>query len=587
MQKKMYERFGEKVKAILKYLKEYKWLLIIGPFFKLVEAVLELFLPYFMSLAVDHGVLKEDKSYVIKMGITMLITATIGIVSALICQYTASIVSQGFGTKLRNAMFDKIMSFSNTEIDDFGTTSLVNRLTSDVNQLQTAVAMLIRLVIRAPFLCIGGVVMAVSLDIKLSVVLMVVLPMFIIVLAVTMIKTVPLYKKVQQKLDQIALVVRENLAGVRVIRAFSKVSYEEEKFENSNEEYAKTAIRVGKISSILNPLTNLIMNLAICAILWIGGIRVNSGSMSVGSVIAFINYVTQILAALIIVSNLVVLYTKAFASLGRVAKVLNTEVSIKEGEGTKEKESDYAVEFENVTFYYEGTKEPALTNINLKVKKGETVGIIGGTGSGKSTLIQLIPRFYDTTTGKVKVNGLDVKEYKGKDLIHSIGMVPQKCVLFTGSILENLRWGDLEAKEEQVKKAAEIAQASEFIEKMPEQYHTILTQGGTNVSGGQRQRLTIARALVKEPDILILDDSFNALDFVTDANLRKALHENLKGLTTFIISQRASTIRNSDQIVVLHDGEMVGIGKHHDLMKDCEVYREICLSQEREEGGDD
>ena len=361
------------MRTVFKYLKEYKWLLIIGPFFKLVEAVLELFLPYFMSLAVDNGVLMRDKSYVIKMGGVMFCTATVGIVSALICQYTASIVSQGFGTKLRNAMFDKIMSFSNAEIDDFGTTSLINRLTADVNQLQTAVAMLIRLVIRAPFLCVGGVVMAVNLDVKLSVVLMVVLPMFIIVLAVTMIKTVPLYKKVQQKLDQIALVVRENLAGVRVIRAFSKVSYEEEKFENSNEEYAKTAIRVGKISSILNPLTSLIMNFAICAILWIGGIRVNSGSMSVGSVIAFINYVTQILAALIIVSNLVVLYTKAFASLGRVTKVLNMEVSIKEGEGIKEIDSNYAVEFEDVTFYYEGTKEPALTNINLKVKKGETI----------------------------------------------------------------------------------------------------------------------------------------------------------------------------------------------------------------------
>ena len=574
------------MKSVLKYLKEYKWLLIIGPFFKLVEAILELFLPYFMSLAVDYGVLRDDKAYVIKMGLIMLLTATIGIVSALICQYTASIVSQGFGTKLRDAMFDKIMSFSNAEIDDFGTTSLVNRLTADVNQLQNAVAMLIRLVIRAPFLCIGGVVMAISLDIKLSVVLMVVLPMFIIVLALTMIKTVPLYKKVQQKLDQIALVVRENLAGVRVIRAFSKVSYEEDKFKTSNEEYAKTAIRVGRISSVLNPLTTLIMNFAICAILWVGGVRVNSGSMSVGSVIAFINYVTQILAALIIVSNLVVLYTKAFASLGRVSKVLNTEVSIKEGEGAKEVERENAVEFQDVTFYYEGSKEPALSHINFTAKKGETIGIIGGTGSGKSTLVQLIPRFYDATEGTVKVNGLNVKEYKRKELIYSIGMVPQKCVLFTGSILENLRWGDLEATKEQVEKAAKIAQAGEFIEKMPEKYETMLTQGGTNVSGGQRQRLTIARALVKEPDILILDDSFNALDFVTDANLRKALKEHLKGLTTFIISQRASTIKNSDKILVLHDGEMVGLGKHEELMEQCEVYREICLSQEQEEGGD-
>lgn len=574
------------MKSVLKYLKEYKWLLIIGPFFKLVEAILELFLPYFMSLAVDYGVLRDDKAYVIKMGLIMLLTATIGIVSALICQYTASIVSQGFGTKLRDAMFDKIMSFSNAEIDDFGTTSLVNRLTADVNQLQNAVAMLIRLVIRAPFLCIGGVVMAISLDIKLSVVLMVVLPMFIIVLALTMIKTVPLYKKVQQKLDQIALVVRENLAGVRVIRAFSKVSYEEDKFKTSNEEYAKTAIRVGRISSVLNPLTTLIMNFAICAILWVGGVRVNSGSMSVGSVIAFINYVTQILAALIIVSNLVVLYTKAFASLGRVSKVLNTEVSIKEGEGAKEVERENAVEFQDVTFYYEGSKEPALSHINFTAKKGETIGIIGATGSGKSTLVQLIPRFYDATEGTVKVNGLNVKEYKRKELIYSIGMVPQKCVLFTGSILENLRWGDLEATKEQVEKAAKIAQAGEFIEKMPEKYETMLTQGGTNVSGGQRQRLTIARALVKEPDILILDDSFNALDFVTDANLRKALKEHLKGLTTFIISQRASTIKNSDKILVLHDGEMVGLGKNEELMEQCEVYREICLSQEQEEGGD-
>lgn len=576
------------MKVVTKYLREYKLLLVVGPAFKLFEAILELFLPYLMSLAIDNGVLANDKSYVMKIGLIMVCTATVGVVSALICQYTASIVSQGFGTKLRNAMYSKITSFSSNELDDFGTASLVNRITNDVNQLQVAVAMLIRLVIRAPFLCIGGFIMALFLDVKLSMVLVVVLPMFIIVLAITMLRTVPLYKSVQKKLDKMAIVVRENLSGVRVIRAFSRVKFEQDKYEQSNDEYMKAAIKVGRLSALLNPLTTLIMNLSICAILWFGGMRVSNSKLDVGTIIAFNTYMIQILAALIIVSNLVVLYTKAFASLGRIKEVLNTEVSIVEG--SKEVEDGLNaknfVEFKNVCLKYSESGEPALENISFSVKKGETVGIIGPTGSGKSTLVNLIQRTYDVTSGNVLIDGIDVKEYTTNAITSLVGIVPQKTVLFTGTIEENLKWGNQNATDEEIMLASSIAQASEFIEKMPQKYDTNISQGGVNVSGGQRQRLTIARALVKKAPILILDDSFSALDFVTDSNLRKGLRKYCSEVTTFIISQRVSTIKSSDKIIVLNDGEMVGIGSHDQLMESCEIYKEIYLTQTDSQEGE-
>ena len=573
------------MKILWKYLKSYKIQLIIGPLFKLTEAILELFLPFFMAKIIDEGVLKGDLDYVLRTGMLMFFTATIGVLCALVCQYSASIVSQGFGTKLRNGLFSHISQFSNEELDLFGTASLTNRITNDTNQLQAAVAMLIRLVIRAPFLCIGGLVMAVSLDASLSKIVFFVFIIFVILLLFTMRKNIPLYKKVQEKLDNIALLARQNLSGVRVIRAFSTMKLEQDKLNESNAEYTKVATRVGILSGLLNPVTTLIMNLSLVAILWYGGVRVNNGAMKVGVVIAFLNYLTQILAALIIVSQLVVLYTKAFASAQRVIEVLSTKPSIVSGEKQVEWDNQYpyAIEFKDVSFVYEGGKEPAIEYASFQIKKGETVGIIGGTGSGKSTLVQLIPRFYEVTEGEVKVNGENVKEYDKESLIQSVSFVPQHSVLFSGTILENLKMGKLDATEEEVKKASQIAQAREFIEKMPKGYDSKIEQGGINFSGGQKQRLAIARALVKNGNILILDDSFHALDYLTDKKLRAALKKERKNMTTLIISQRASTIQEADQIIVLNEGAIVGVGPHDKLIDSCEVYREICESQMKKE----
>ncbi len=600
------------MKQLTKFLKPYTKLLIIGPMFKLFEAILELFLPFFMSKVIDIGVANKDKGYILAMGGIMLITAVVGVCFALVCQYSASLVSQGVGTDIRNAMFEHIGTLSNAELDKFGTASLINRITNDINQVQLAVAMLIRLVIRAPFLCIGGLIMAFILDMRLSVIMIIVLPVFVLILFLTMMKTVPLYRTVQKKLDQIALVLRENLSGVRVIRAFARTDYEREKFGMRNREYSDNAIRVGKVSALLNPLTSLVMNFAIGAIIWFGGIQVNLGSMATGEVIAFIGYVTQILAALIVISNLVVIFTKAYACAGRIIEVFETKASITDLERSKgiiknpeessgeqnkylkDRNEDIIVEFKDVSMSYQtGIRKgkdsterdaekgnPDIEHISFRIKRGETIGIIGGTGSGKSTVVNLIPRFYDVQEGSVCVNGMDVREYSLDILRDKIGIVPQNTVLFTGTITENIRWGKEEATDEEVRAAAEIAQASEFIQALPEGYETLIYRGGVNVSGGQRQRLTIARALVRKPEILILDDSFNALDFVTDAALRKAIKLNTKNMTTFLVSQRASTIRNADQIIVLNEGEIAGIGKHENLLKNCDVYREICQSQE-------
>lgn len=605
------------MRKLSRFLKPYTKLLVIGPLFKLFEAILELLLPYFMSKVIDIGVARGDEKYIITMGGIMLLTAIVGICCALACQYSASLVSQGVGTDIRNEMFKHIGTFSNAEMDHFGTSSLINRITGDVNQVQLAVAMLIRLVIRAPFLCIGGLAMAFIIDIKLSIIMLVVLPLFVLILILTMKKTVPLYKAVQKSIDRIGLVLRENLSGVRVIRAFARTDYEKERFANRNKEYSDHAMKVGRISALLNPLTNLVLNFAIAAIIWFGGIRVNKGSMTTGEVIALIGYVTQILAALIVISNLVVIFTKAFASAARVSEVLDTQstitdnvesfnISDKTMNTAKVNESDcngnvvnkgesrqndllntdmginddYIVEFKDVTMSYDKSDNYDIENISFKVKRGDTIGIIGGTGSGKSTIVNLILRLYDVQKGSVLVENKDVREYNLHELRGKIGLVPQKSVLFTGTIAENIRWGKEDATMEEIKRAADIAQASEFIERMPEGYNSKIYRGGTNVSGGQRQRLTIARAMVRRPDILILDDSFNALDYLTDANLRKALKLQTNAMTTFIVTQRASTIKSADQIIVLNDGEIAGIGTHEKLLDTCEVYLEICQSQE-------
>lgn len=580
---------------LARFLKAYKKQVILGPVFKLTEAVFELIVPLVMASIIDVGIKGRDVGYVLKMGGLMIALGAVGLACALICQYFASIASQGFGTTLRNKLFGHINRFSHAEVDKFGTPSLITRLTNDVNQLQYAVAMLIRLVVRAPFLAIGAVVMAVSIDWKLSIVLLIAMPVIVLVLYLVMSRTVPLYRTIQKKLDRISLISRENLSGVRVIRAFSKQESEKKRFAGASEDLSDTSVRVGKISALLNPVTYVIMNLGIVAIVWFGGYRVQEGGMTQGEIIAFVNYMTQILLALIVVANLVITFTKAAASAARVNEVLDTLPSVKEdnqeilslpkGKGIPK------IQFDKVTFYYaagkgsgpspgDGSKEEAaLEDISLSIQPGHTVGIIGGTGSGKSTLMNLIPRFYDVQQGRVLVDGVDVRRYPLSQLREKIGMAPQRAVLFAGTIEKNMRWGKKDATEEEIRHALYIAQALDFVDKLPEGIQSPVTQEGKNFSGGQRQRLTIARALVGRPEILILDDSASALDFATDAALRRAIRKETKGMTVLIVSQRASTIRDADQIVVMDDGRAVGIGTHEQLMEHCEVYREICLSQ--------
>lgn len=575
------------MKRLFPFLKPYRLQLTIGPFFKLSEAVLELLIPTLMALLIDNGVNAGNRDYVIKMGILMLVIATCGVIFAYICQYSASIASQGFGTDVRNAMFKKIGTLSFTQLDKLGTPSLINRITGDVNQLQSAVAMLIRLVIRAPFLCVGGLIMAMTIDLKLSIIFMIVIPLFILVLFLVMFKAVPLYKSVQKKLDTLTLVLRENLSGVRVIRAFAGVKREKERFDDKNKDYADTAIRVGKIAALTNPVTTIIMNLAAIAVIYFGGIRVNTGHLSQGEVIAFINYITQILNAMIVVANLVVLYTKAYASALRVGEVLETQPAITYGEKSVGAKSENAVEFKNVSLTYAGSKVPALDNINLTVRTGETLGVIGGTGSGKSTLVSLIPRFYDVTQGEILLNGIPIKEYSEDALRSTVAIVQQRAALFSGTVADNMRMAKADVTMEEMRKAADVAQATEFIDRLEDGFDTHISQGGNNLSGGQKQRLTIARALVKNSPILILDDSASALDYATDANLRRAIKENTDSQTVIIVSQRVNSVKDADRIVVLDDGEIVGIGTHRELIKTCEIYKEICYSQEQIEEGDE
>lgn len=568
---------------LVKFLKPYKKQVILGPTFKLLEAILELLIPFFMAKLIDYGVRAGNSGYVLKMGAIMILTSVIGAGSAFVCQYYASIVSQGFGTDLRNEIFKKIGTFSFNEIDMYGTTSLVNRITSDVNQLQFAVAMLIRLVVRVPFLCIGGLIMAMTINLKLSIILLIVMPVFAVTLFMIMSKTIPLYKTVQKRLDGVSTVVRENLSGVRVVRAFARVDNERKRFSTANREYAETAIKVGKISALLNPVTIVIINLGVAAVLWFGGIQVYSGSMTQGEVIAYINYINAILSALIVLANLVITFTKAAASANRVTEVLATEPSVvdisNKSAFTSGNKGEALIEFKNVSFSYNETSEYALRNISFKINTGETVGIIGSTGSGKTSLINLICRFYDATEGSVLVNGIDVKEQSQKELRNNIGIALQKAVLFTGTVNENIRWGNENASEEEITEASKIAQAHDFIEKLPDGYNTMISQGGINLSGGQKQRVTIARALVKKPKVLILDDSSSALDYATDAALRRQLKESTSDMTVIMVTQRISTIKNADKIIVLDDGEIASIGNNDELLEKCEIYREIFNSQ--------
>lgn len=564
-----------------RFLKDYRKQVIIGPIFKWMEAVLELIVPLVMAKIIDVGVKNADKGYVFRMGGLLLLIAAVSLGCALVCQYSASIASQGVGTNLRREMFDRINRFSHAELDRFGTHSLITRLTNDVNQLQVAVAMLIRLVVRAPFLAIGAVVMAFTIDVKLSLIFLVIFPLIVGVLYFVMNRSIPFFRVMQKKLDKISLITRENLEGARVIRAFSKQDAELSRFTSASDDLANTSVRVGRLSALLNPLTYVIMNLGIVAILWFGGFRVDSGRLTQGEMIAFVNYMTQILQALIVVANLVVIFTKASASASRINEVLETEPSVSDAVSGEVAPlaDEAALEFDRVAFAYAGAEEPSLSGITVKLRPGETLGVIGGTGSGKSTFVSLIPRFYDATSGEVKVFGRDVKEYPLAELRRLVGTVPQKAAVVSGTIRENLRWAKPDATDEELWAALKTAQAESFVEALPQKLETRVEQGGKNFSGGQKQRLTIARALVGKPSILILDDSASALDFATDAALRKALRTETKGMTVIMVSQRASTIRYADQILVLDDGGVAGLGTHEELFENCPVYREICLSQ--------
>lgn len=573
-----------------RFLKQFKKEVLIGPVFKLTEAVFELIVPLVMAQIIDVGIANGDRGYVLRMGGVMVLLGLVGLGCALICQYCAARASQGFGTVLRSEMFRHINTLSHGEIDQIGTPSLITRITNDVNQLQLAVAMLIRLVVRAPFLVIGATVMALLLDWKLACIFFVAAPLMALVLYLVMSRSIPFYRIIQKKLDRISLITRENLSGVRVIRAFSRQEKEKERFAQASEDQMSTSIAVGRISALLNPLTSAIINLAIAAVIWFGGFRVDAGGMTQGEVIAFVNYLNQILLAMIVVANLVVIFTKAAASATRVDEVLELHPSIvnRVSRPAQEVEGSPEIAFDAVSFAYPDAGAYSLSDISFTVARGQTLGIIGGTGCGKSTLVNLIPRFYEVSQGSLKVDGVDVRDYPMEQLRGKVGIVPQRAVLFSGTLRQNMQWRKQDATDEEIWQALETAQAASFVRKMPDGLDSVILQGGKNLSGGQKQRLTIARALVGEPEILILDDSASALDFATDAALRRAIAkfsaERGNRMTTIIVSQRANTVRYADQIVVLDDGRTAGIGTHEQLLESCQTYREIYWSQnERQE----
>ncbi|MBQ8296239.1 MAG: ABC transporter ATP-binding protein [Ruminococcus sp.] len=575
------------MKNLLRFLRNYKKELVFGPFFKLLEAVFELIVPIVMSKIIDNGIKNNDSGYIFKMSGIIVLLGVCGLAFALTCQYLASKCAYGFGTELREALYKHINTLSHGSIDKIGTSSLVNRLTNDTNTVQNGVNMFIRLAVRVPFLIIGAAVMAVMLDAKLSLIFFIVAPIIAAIIFLIMRKTLPMYKKTQQKLDKAALLTRENLEGTRVIRAFSRQQEEINEFKGAVDEIAASSIAVGKLSAILNPVAFMVMNLGIVAITWFGGARIDAGSMTQGELTAFTNYMTQILLALLVLANLIIIFTKALASANRVSEVFALEPEISDGSETAEsnKSAEYALQFENVSFAYEGAGDNSLENISFKLEKGRMLGVIGGTGSGKSTLANLIPCFYRADAGTVSVFGKNVNEYDLDSLRRSIGLVPQKAVLFTGTIRDNMKWRKADASDEEIIRALKTAQAWEFVEKMPDLLDTRISQGGRNLSGGQKQRISIARALVGAPDILILDDSTSALDYATDLRLRKALRNKMADTTVIMISQRTTSLKDADKIIVLEDGLQVGTGTHDELLENCEVYGEIYKSQMNEKEG--
>lgn len=571
--------------SLLSYAKTYKKELILGPFFKLLEAILELLLPLYMAKLIDQGVAQNNPAVTIRMGIYMVIMSVVGLICVMICQYYASVASQGFGTELRHEMMKKINAFSHSEIDYFGTSTLITRSTSDINQLQLALAMLIRLVIRAPFLSIGSIIMAFYIDVKMGIIFIITIPVFSAILFIIMKKTVPLYKRVQTKLDNLNETVRQNLSGVRVIRAFSKKEKDIQEFGEVSDDLAHAYQNVTNLSALLAPITTLIMNLAIISILYIGGLSVNNGSLSSGQVVALINYMTQMLLALIVVANLVVIFTKAFASGERVKEVFDTTPEIVTTEKTTyiPWKNEVTLSFKDVSFKYTEKSGYALKHINFDLKRGETLGITGPTGSGKTTLIDLIPYFYPVTEGFIFLNEKNMTDYETGELRQHVGIVSQKSALFSGTIRSNLLMGKPDATDEECFKALKAAECLDFVMALSDKLDSPVLAGGNNFSGGQKQRLNIARAFISEPDLLIMDDSLSALDYQTDLMIRQNLKRDYAHMTVIIISQRLSSVKDAQQILVLDEGNQAGLGTHEELLKTSDVYQNIVASQEEEE----
>ena len=572
------------MKKLLKYLKNYKKELVFGPFFKLLEAIFELIVPMVMAKIIDKGIGSNDSGYIFRMSLLIVILGICGLGFALTCQYLAAKCAYGFGTELRGALYRHINKLSYTGIDKVGTSSLVNRLTNDTNTVQNGVNMFIRLAVRAPFLVIGAAVMAVMIDVRLSLIFFVVAPVISLIIFTIMRRTVPMYKKTQKKLDRASMLTRENLEGTRVIRAFSRQQEEIDEFSEAVDDISDCSIAVGKISAILNPAAFMIMNLGIVAIIWFGGVRIDTGRLTQGELTAFTNYMTQILLALVVLANLIVVFTKAFASANRVSEIF--EISPEENGSTSAVSSKdkNIIEFRDVSFSYETAGDKSVNNISFQLKKGEMLGLIGGTGSGKSTLAALIPCFYRATEGEVLINGINVNDWEHDSLRRCIGYVPQKAVLFSGTIRDNMKWRRDDVSDEEIIAALKTAQAWDFVSAKPDVLDTLVSQGGKNFSGGQKQRLSIARALVGKPDILILDDSTSALDYATDLALRKALRNDLPETTVIMISQRTTSLRDADKIIVMDDGEAAGIGTHDELLEKCSIYHEIYVSQMNEKG---
>lgn len=579
------------MKQLMMYLKDYKKESILAPLFKLLEAFFELLVPLVMANIIDYGISNRNMGYIGKMGLLLLLLGVVGLASSITAQFFAAKAAVGFSTQLRQALFDHIEDLSFTDIDKAGTSTMITRMTSDVNQVQSGINMTLRLFLRSPIIVFGAMIMAFTIDVKCALIFVVAIPLLSVVVFGIILSTIPMYKKVQAKLDQVLGITRENLTGVRVIRAFHQEAKEADRFRENNEALSAMQIFVGKISACMNPVTYIIVNGAIIALIYTGAVQVNIGNLSQGEVVAIINYMNQILVELVKLANLIVTMTKALACAERVASVFDIGADAAYVEAQDQKLADKVdksapfLDFKHVSLTYQGAGAPTLQDMNFTVNRGDTVGIIGGTGSGKTSLVNLIPGFYPATEGEILLEGRDIRTMSDEELRGRIGVVPQKAVLFKGTIRSNLQWGKPDATEEEMWKALELAQASEVVDGKPGKLDATVAQNGKNFSGGQRQRLTIARALVRNPEILILDDSASALDYATDAKLRAAIRTLEDKTTTFIVSQRASTIRHADKIIVLDDGEIAGMGTHDELLKDCTVYQEIYYSQYPEQRG--